>query len=219
MKPIIIKKNVKNINLRVRPDCKVVMSVPIKTTDKHIEYVLKKRKDWIISKLDFYKSVPVLEIKEYVSGENCRFLGRNYRLKVIQNNEESVTLKGGYLNLLVKDKNNFKRKEYLVKQWYLQKSKNHIKKAFDKYQPIVNKEVKSFKIRKMKTRWGSCNPVKSYINLNSELIKFPTRCIEYVVFHELTHLIYPNHNKNFYNYLSVHMPNWKKSKDRLENYL
>jgi len=178
MKLTIIKKDVKNINLRVKPNCEVVMSVPIKTTDTHIEYVLNKRSDWIKSKLAFYRSKPIAAVQEYVSGENCRFLGRNYRLKVILSSEESVKLKGGYLNLSVKDKDNFKRKEYLVKQWYLQKAENHIKKAFDKYQPIVNKEVKNIRIRKMKTRWGSCNSVKSYINLNSELIKSPTQCIE-----------------------------------------
>lgn len=216
MKPTIIKKDVKNINLRVKPSCEVVMSVPIKTTDEHIEYVLNKRGDWIKSKLAFYRSKPIAMVQEYVSGENCRFLGRNYRLKVIQSNEESVKLKGGYLNLLVKDKGNFKRKEYLVKQWYFQKAENHIKKAFDKYQPIINREVKSVRIRKMKTRWGSCNPAKSYINLNSELIKHPTQCIEYVVFHELAHLIYPNHDKNFYNYLSVYMPNWRNIKQKFK---
>ncbi|KAA0439452.1 MAG: M48 family metallopeptidase, partial [Candidatus Thioglobus sp.] len=95
MQPVIIRKEVKNINLRVKPNCEVVMSVPTKTTDAHIQYVLEKRKDWIDAKLNFYKSIPVANIREYVSGENCRFLGRNYRLKVVQSDEESVKLKGG----------------------------------------------------------------------------------------------------------------------------
>ena len=83
MKPTILKKDIKHINLRVKPSCEVVMSVPIKTTDKHIEYVLNKRSDWIKSKLAFYRSKPIVIAQEYVSGENCRFLGRNYRLKVV----------------------------------------------------------------------------------------------------------------------------------------
>ena len=69
----------------------------------------------------------------------------------------------------------------------------------------------------MKTRWGSCNPTKGYINLNSELIKKSKECIEYVIFHELTHLIHIDHNKQFYNFLSVYMPNWKKRKEKLES--
>ncbi|KAF3978444.1 MAG: M48 family metallopeptidase [Methylococcales symbiont of Iophon sp. n. MRB-2018] len=219
MNPVIsiIRKDIKNINLRVKPTGEVMMSVPRKTTDSHIQYVLNKRSDWIKAKLSFYTEAPKKIEKEYVSGENCRFLGRNYRLKVIESSEESVKLKGGYLYLSIKDKGDFKKKERLLKEWYLQKAKNHINKALAKYQPIVKREVKKVRIRKMQTRWGSCNPVKSYINLNSELIKAPTKCIEYVVLHELTHLIYPNHSKYFYNYLSVHIPNWKEIKNILES--
>ncbi|KAF3981586.1 MAG: M48 family metallopeptidase [Methylococcales symbiont of Hymedesmia sp. n. MRB-2018] len=219
MNPIITitRKDIKNINLRVKPTGEVMMSVPTKTTDSHIQYVLKKRSDWIKAKLSFYTQMPKKIEKEYVSGENCRFLGRNYRLKVIQSSDESVKLKGGYLYLSLKDTGDFKNKERLLKEWYLQKAKNHINKALAKYQPIVKREVKSVRIRKMQTRWGSCNPAKSYINLNSELIKAPTKCIEYVVLHELAHLIYPNHSKNFYNYLSVHIPNWQKIKNILES--
>lgn len=217
MKPVIIRKDIKNINLRVKPNCDVILSAPLKTTDTHIQYVLNKRADWIQSKLEFYQRKPIEMVKEYVSGENCRFLGRNYRLKIFQGNEETVKLNGGYLTVFVKDKNNLQSKEKLIKNWYFDKASKHFQKAIDKYQPIVDKTIQHIRIRKMKTRWGSCNPEKSYINLNSELIKTPTRCIEYVVFHELAHLIHPNHDKNFYNYLSVHMPNWKQIKNKLED--
>jgi predicted metal-dependent hydrolase len=218
MSPIIVKKDIKHINLRVKPNLEVIMSVPFKTTDKHIEYVLNKRSDWIKDKLAFYKLKPAELKKEYVSGENCAFLGKNYRLKVIQSSKEEVKLKGGYLNLFVKNTNNFQKKKYLLEQWYKDKAQYHIQKAFKKYQVIVKKDVAKIRIRKMKARWGSCNPQKSYINLNVDLIKTQTRCIEYVVFHELTHLIYPNHDKNFYNYLSLHMPNWQKIKNKLEGF-
>ncbi|MEA3490747.1 MAG: M48 family metallopeptidase [Campylobacterota bacterium] len=79
-------------------------------------------------------------------------------------------------------------------------------KAIEKYKPVVKKEVEHIRIREMKRRWGSCNPSKGYINLNSELIKKPTECIEYVVFHELAHLVYSDHSSQFYNYLSLYMP-------------
>ena len=218
MKPTIIKKDIKNINLRVKPNCDVILSVPLKTSDAHIGYVLSKRSDWIESKVAFYKSKNISENKQYVSGETCKFLGRHYRLKVIQNSQESVKLQGKYLNVFVKNKSNFKRKETLIRQWYQDKAENYFQRVLAKYQPIVNKEIKSVKVRKMKTRWGSCNPSKSYINLNSELIKAPIQCINYVVFHELTHLIHPNHDNDFYNYLTVHMPNWKQIKNRLEDF-
>ena len=91
------------------------------------------------------------------------------------------------------------------------------KKVYFDFIPIFNKIVKQdIKIRQMKTRWGSCNPHKSYINLNIELIKKPKICIEYVFFHELVHLIYPNHSREFYNYLSLYMSDWSKRKEVLE---
>ena len=87
---------------------------------------------------------------------------------------------------------------------------------FQEFNKIVKQDIKRVKIRQMKTRWGSCNPYKSYINLNIELIKKPKACIEYVVFHELANLLYPGHSKKFYDYMSLYMPNWQKRKEILE---
>jgi len=89
-------------------------------------------------------------------------------------------------------------------------------KAIEKYKPIVKQEIETVRIREMKTRWGSCNPSKGYINLNLKLIEKSTECIEYVVFHELSHLVYADHSTKFYNYLSLFMPDWEKRKGRLE---
>ncbi len=212
----IIKKDVKNINIKVKPSGEVILTAPSKTTKEHIALVLKKREDWIDKKIAYFQTHQQRERKAYVSGENFVYLGRNYRLRVIENARESVKLQQGYLNLSVKDKNDFKRKEKLVKKWYFEKAKLHFQKAVKKYQPVVGKEVQRIQIREMKTRWGSCHTTKSYINLNVLLIQKPTKCIEYVIFHELAHLVYPNHSRAFYNYLSVHMPDWKVRKERLE---
>ena len=86
----------------------------------------------------------------------------------------------------------------------------HFLNTVNKYNKITQKDSINVRIRKMKTRWGSCNKTKKYINLNLNLIKKPKICIEYVVFHELAHLIYPNHSKDFYNYLSLYMSDWKE---------
>ena len=212
----IIKKDVKQINIKVKPNCEVVLTAPQDTTAEHIDFVLQKRAGWIKKKINFFKKYQPAVTKEYVSGENFAYLGRNYRLKVIESQIEGVKLQRGYLQVFVKDKNNLARKQRLVKEWYLIKAQEHFQKAIDKYQPIIKKDIANVCIREMKTRWGSCNPSRGYINLNSELIKKPTVCIEYVVFHELAHLIYHNHDKNFYNYLSLHLPDWKKRKGRLE---
>ena len=212
----IIKKDVKNIILKVKPTCEVILTAPLLTTDEHIEYILKKRENWISKKIAFYQEYDKPQKKEYVSGENVKYLGKNYRLKIIQSEDESIKLQRGYIQIFIKDTDNFEKKKKLLNEWYLLKSQNYFKKIIAKYSKLLNVEIQNIRIRQMKTRWGSCNSHKSYINLNSELIKKPSYAIEYVIFHELTHLIYPNHSKEFYNYLTTYMPDWKKRKERLE---
>jgi predicted metal-dependent hydrolase len=212
----IIKKDIKNITLKVKPTCEVILTAPLLTTDEHIEYFLKKRKDWINKKVAFYQENYKPQIKEYVSGENVKYLGRNYRLKIIQSDDECVKLQRGYIQIFIKNKSNLERKKKLLNDWYYRRAESYFEKIIAKYSSIVNVNVQNIRIRQMKTRWGSCNSAKSYINLNSELIKKPSNAIEYVIFHELAHLIHPNHSKKFYNYLSTYMPDWKKRKELLE---
>jgi len=212
----IVKKDVKHINLKVRPNGEVILTAPIDSSQRDIEYLLKKRADWIEKKIAFFNAHRDEYKKEYVSGENFSYLGRNYRLKVIERREESVKLQRGYLQVFVKDTMDYKKKQKLIKAWYTQKAKIHFQKAIEKYKPIVKQEITTVRIREMKTRWGSCNPTKGYINLNLKLIEKPTKSIEYVVFHELAHLVHANHSAKFYNYLTLFMPDWRERKNRLE---
>lgn len=212
----VVKKDIKNITLKVKPTCEVILSVPLETDDKHISYILKKREVWINKKIDFFKSSNKIEQKEYVSGESFKYLGKAYRLKVIESKEEQVKLLRGYIQIFIKDKNNTNKKQKLLNDWYTKKAEIYFEKIINEYLSIVKKDIKNISIRQMKTRWGSCNPSKGYINLNSELIKKRKESIEYVIFHELAHLIYPNHSKEFYNYLDTYMPDWRKRKEKLE---
>jgi len=214
-KIIIIKKNVKHIILKVKPNGEVILTAPKIITNEHIDYILKKRAKWIEKKQEFFASFQV-NTKEYVSGEDFKYLGRSYRLKVIESKKECVKLQRGYLEIYVKNKSDLKRKQNLVYEWYYEKALFHFFNILQEFNKIVKQEIKDIKIRQMKTRWGSCNPYKSYINLNIELIKKPKICIEYVVLHELVHLIYPNHSQEFYNYLSLYMADWEKRKEILE---
>ena len=211
----IIKKDVKNITLKVRPSGEAILTAPNSASDEHIKFIMQKRAKWIAQKRAFFASFKMPQ-KEYVSGEDFRYLGRSYRLKVMQSKEERVKLQRGYLELFVKDKSDLKRRENLIYEWYHEKAMIYFFNILQEFNKIVKQDIKSVKIRQMKTRWGSCNPYKSYINLNIELIKKPKACIEYVVFHELAHLLYPDHSKKFYDYLSLYMPDWQKRKENLE---
>lgn len=211
----IVRKDVKNITLKVRPNGEAILTAPKTASDEHIKFIIKKRAKWIAQKRAFFASFKTPK-KEYVSGEDFKYLGRSYRLKVVQSKEEHVKLQRGYLELFVKDKSDLERKRNLVYKWYHEKAMLYFFNILQESNKMVKQDIKSVKIRQMKTRWGSCNPYKSYINLNIELIKKPKACIEYVVFHELTHLLYPNHSKKFYDYLTLYMPDWQKRKEILE---
>lgn len=211
----IVQKDVKNITLKVRPNGEAILTAPKAASDEHIKFIIKKRAKWIAKKRAFFASFKMPK-KEYVSGEDFKYLGRSYRLKVVQSKEERVKLQRGYLELFVKDKNDLERKRNLVYGWYYEKATLYFFNILQEFNKIVKQDIKSVKIRQMKIRWGSCNPYKSYINLNIELIKKPKTCIEYVVFHELVHLLYPDHLKKFYDYLTLYMPDWQKRKEILE---
>ena len=211
----IVRKDVKNITLKVRPNGEAILTAPKAASDEHIKFIIEKRAKWIAQKRAFFASFKTPQ-KEYVSGEDFKYLGRSYRLKVVQSKEERVKLQRGYLELFVKDKNDLERKRNLIYEWYNEKAMLYFFNILQEFNKIVKRDIKSVKIRQMKTRWGSCNPYKSYINLNIELIKKPRACIEYVVFHELVHLLYPDHSKKFYDYLTLYMPDWQKRKEILE---
>jgi len=213
----IVKKDVKHINLKVKPNGEVILTAPMESNEKDIAYVLKKRAAWIDKKIAFFDAHETTGDQEYVSGENIRYLGRNYRMKVIESREEMVKLQRGYLQVFVKDTGDRERKMRLVRGWYARQAHRHFQKIIGRYQPIVKQEIETVRIREMKTRWGSCNPTKGYINLNRKLIEKPMECIEYVVFHELVHLVHPDHSVRFYRYLDLYMPDWKRRKARLES--
>lgn len=213
----IIYKSVKNISIKVKPTLEVVLTVPTNTTQEKIDQILKKRNDWILAQLDYFKKFNLPQ-KKLVSGESFAYLGRNYRLKITASNYESVKLIGAYLHVSLTDKTDHNKKSQLIEAWYKQKAEDYFKKIITKYSKIVKQEVAKISIRKMKARWGSCNPKKSYINLNLDLIKKHVFAIEYVIFHELVHLIHYNHDQKFYHYLATHMPDWKIRKLKLENH-
>ncbi len=218
MKVKIIKKKVKNITLRIKEDCQIVLTAPPTVSDEYIQVFLKEKENWIREKITIIQSRKKRNPeKKFISGEYMEYLGKNYILKVIKSRKNSVKIEGEYFCLYVNDTEDFKLKKMIAEKWFMEKTKSLFLQIIEKYEKIVKKQVTKLRLKKMKTRWGSCNHVKGYVNLNTELIKKRKECIEYVVFHELTHLIYPNHSNEFYNYIGSYMPDWEKRKNLLKN--
>lgn len=216
-KPTIIRKDVKANTITVRPSGEVVVTVGMAVTQLEIDNLVKRRTDWINRQIAFFANYrPV--VMQWISGESIKYLGRQYRLKIIQNTQETkVLLAGKYLQIHLSDTENTEKKQKMVEEWYKEKAEIYMRKIVSHYETIVGHKIQSLRIRKMKTRWGSCNAKRSFINLNADLIQTPKIAIEYVVLHELAHLVYPEHSPAFYSYLSVHMPDWKHRKQVLED--
>lgn len=218
------RKNVKNINLTVKPNMEINVSANDNISIDEINSFIIKNGNWIERNLDyFYKTRPVdIPKKDYVSGETFRYLGRQYMLKVFENQDEYVKYYRGYIYIYVRDKNDRSRKKDLLDSWYDERRRIIFKEVLDK----VYKNTKSLceifpsiTIRKMNVRWGSCLIDQERIILNEDLIYAPKDCIEYVILHEMIHFRYKKHNKEFYNLMSLYMPGWQEKKKILDEYV
>lgn len=222
----------KTLGITVNPDLSVQVKAPNDATKEKIFEKVEKRASWIMEQKKYFLSFQPRR-KEYLykSGESHYYLGRKYQLKIQKIGEHQpnprhsrsiipqgrVSYQGRYLLIETHnfDKENLKS---LLENWYRERAK--IK--FAEYaEPLIQRfkkhdvAPKDLYIQKMETRWGSCS-AKGNIILNPELIKAPKPCIEYVIIHELCHLIHRNHTKAFFRLLSQEMPDWKKWKEKLE---
>lgn len=213
----IIRKEVKSINIKVKPTKEIILTVPPNTSQEYIDKIIKKREKWLKEQLYFFDKINIKEEKkEYVSGESTRYLGKNYRLKIIYSEEEKVKFYRGYIYIYVNDRKDKGKIKNLLDEWYKQQARKLFEKLLEKYQVLTRQTINKFTIRNMTSRWGSCNIEKRNINLNIKLIEKPKYCIESVILHELAHLKYPYHTKEFFNYLLIYMPDYEWRKDRLE---
>jgi len=210
------RKKVKNINLRIKPNMEVYISVPMNLHRDYIENFIHSKESWIKSVLKKVEDVKEKQKGfEYKTGEIHKFLGKEYNLTVKTGNFNSVNLvnneKKPNIILTVNENilENIDEKKKIMEKWYFENAKKLFPQFMEKWLKILDEHVKKVAIKPMKTRWGSCNYVKKYITLNTELIKRTPFEIEYVVLHELTHLKYPNHGKGFYNYVERYIPNYK----------
>lgn len=212
-------KERKSMTIQVHPDRSVKILAPVDSQMEKVKAKIKKKAPWIIQQQDFFLSFhPLTPARKYISGETHLYLGRQYRLKVVEQKETSVKLQGANIWIFTPSKKDTDQIKKQLNQWYTQKANHHFKILFEQLKPTIEKyhtTTPFLELRWMKKRWGSCSP-QGKILLNTELIKAPKPCIEYVLIHELCHLIYPNHSRKFFGLLTYHLPEWRKVKDRLE---
>jgi len=217
----LIRKKLKNINLSIKPDMTIVVSASEEVPLDYILRFVKGKAPWITKNVGYFKDTQKEKItpREYISGETYKYLGRQYRLRVEQAEIENIRYFQGFIELKLRDKKDFARKEKLVNGWFREKAELNFALSLKKIYPLIEKygiPLPTIQIRTMKARWGSCLRDKNEIMLNYELIKAPKFCIDYVILHELIHFTHENHNADFYNFLTMLMPDWKERKAILD---
>ena len=209
----------KTLSICVNPDCTVCLKAPVDATLEQIQQKVHKKASWILKQKRFFESFGTSTTKrQYISGESHLYLGRQYMLRVKESNVNAVHYQNNIIEIECRHK---KDAGILLQTWYRQRA--NVK--FQEYaQPIIEQfsiygvKPQSLSIKKMDKRWGYCT-IDGHITLNPRLICAPRCCIEYVITHELCHLIYRSHNKEFYALLTKEMPHWEKWKNKLERIL
>jgi predicted metal-dependent hydrolase len=196
-----------------------VVKAPLQSDIALVERKIRKRGRWIVKQQNFFRQfTPRTPDRRYVSGETHLYLGRQYRLKVSQGMKHSVKLSRGCFWVQCKSEASQENIKSSLNKWFLEKAKEKLTESLDRCWPKFSKygfDKPKLSIRRMSKRWGSLSP-SGTITLNSELVKAPKECIDYVVIHELCHLKYQNHGSGFFKLLESVSPNWEKVKHKLE---
>lgn len=215
------RKHVKNLNLRIRKDGSVSVSANEMVSCEEIDLFIQSKASYILKAINHFTEMAQYkpQPKQYVSGETFYIQGRALRLHISQAKKEAISSDGIYIFLEVNDINDAEKKRRIVTRFLDQECKTVFSEVIETLYPLVKKysiEKPSLRIRDMETRWGSCLTKKNIITLNKRLLEAPRHCIEYVVLHELCHLVHPNHSKQFYSFLTMLMPDWKERKAYLD---
>lgn len=203
----------KTLAIHVYPDGGVLVDAPLQATMPEIEAKVRKRAPWIRKQQRLFASYPpAIPQREYVSGESFRYLGRQYRLRIIRGRERSAKLRGGFLVLVLKQRDSTKTAKHLMDSWLRGKAERVfmelLARCAEHAAAIGIETAPPLRLVRMQKRWGSCTK-EGVILLNPELVAAPKDCIEYVIFHELCHLRARNHSPHFYGLLARLLSNWE----------
>ena len=218
MDVLVVRKPIRNLHLAVLPpDGRVRVSSPLHLKDDAIRTLIATRIPWIRTQKAKFAGQARQTPREYVSGESHFFLGKQYRLEVVQCDQPPhVSLKGkNKIILQVRQRSTLARREEMLMDWYRKELRVVSNELLANWQKKIGVQVGAWGVKRMKTRWGTCNRNAGRIWLNLELVKKPVACIEYVVVHELLHLIEKRHNEHFVGLMTMHLPKWRSLKEQL----
>ena len=219
---LVVRKPVKNLHLSVLPpNGRVRVTAPEHMKDDAIRTLLALRLPWIKKQQAKFAGQQRQTERDYVTGESHYFFGKQYRLELVYKDEvPAVSLKGKTkIVLQVRPKSLAAKRQEVLVDWYRKELHRAVDDLIAKWQKKIGVEVKYWAIKRMKTRWGTCNHKQARILINLELAKKPNAYIEYVVVHEFIHLIEKKHNDNFTVLMTKYLPKWKSLKEELNRFI
>jgi len=207
----VVRKNIKNLNISVHPpDGRVRVSVPRRTSEAVIRQVVQARMAWIRRQQKRFASLTERAAPQYMSGDKLEYLGKSYVLNVIAGASKSkVSLDSDRIDLYIPTGSDTTRRQQVLEAWYRAQLKQSIPALIAHWEPILGVKVAEWGVKRMKTKWGTCNTKAQRIWLNLELVKLPPEHLEYVVVHEMTHLLERLHSPRFKSLLDQFLPGWR----------
>jgi predicted metal-dependent hydrolase len=214
----VVKKAIKNIHLSVYPpNGRVRIAAPVKMEEESIRLFAISRLNWIKKQRKEVLGQEREAPRDYVTGETHYYKGATYLLEVIERDSPpGVVLRNKkYMVLYVRPGATAEKREQVLKDWYRRQMKAEIPALLQKWEARISVKAADWGIKQMRTKWGSCNIEAERIWLNLELAKKPAVCLEYIIVHELVHLLERNHNARFIALMDRFMPNWRRYKEEL----
>jgi len=212
----VCKKGIKNMHLYVKPpNGNVTVSAPLSMSDEAIERFVRTKASWIKKQVNKFDNQLRQSEREYVSGETLYVWGKQYYLQTKYGNKNSLVLYGDKAVLTVRKESTPEQRENFVREWYRELLKAEIAGLLPKWENITGLKATSWQTKYMTTRWGTCNTKTGKIWLNLQLAKKTPECLEYVILHELIHLVEKNHNERFVSLMDKYMPMWREVKATL----
>lgn len=210
-------KEIKNVHLSVHPPAgRVTISAPKRMKVDTVRVFAISKLDWIKRQQQKIQAQEREPEREYLDRESHYVWGSRCLLSVNERDEPpAVVLKHSKLHLHVRPKTGEEKRQEIVEAWYREQIRQAVPALIAKWQPLIGAEVSKFFVQRMRTRWGSCNPATRSIRLNTDLAKKPRECLEYIVVHEMLHLLEPTHNARFVSLMDRFMPRWQAFREVL----
>ena len=216
MEYTVTKKKIKNFIIRIYPDLRIAVSVPLHASNKDIENFIQSKKEWIETILEKIKVAK--ENKNTLKESSIKILGKEIDKKIIESDLERIRLTNTSIYIYSKEIDNTQIDKKLL-EWKVEKLKAILDEYLNKYTKLLNINIDYYQIKKLSSAWGIYHKKENYISFNSDLIEKDIECIEYVVLHELCHIFYMNHQKDFWALVEKYMPDYKVRRKNLKTFI